>query len=135
SGTITAAVNGRRYQYAFYPLSSLDWYYVAAVEVAPLLASKEKPATTDPRKAVAAQPKAPPPQPATASVSPPRPAPLADVGAGTEARDDAGAPDGGALRSGKLVPWPSASAAPSGEAPMPPNPFEKWKAYERRKKP
>ena len=30
SGSLVAEVNGRRYRYAYHPLSSLDWYYVAA---------------------------------------------------------------------------------------------------------
>ena len=50
SGSLAADVNGRRYQYSYYPLTSLDWYYVASSEVGHMLASKEPIVTSDPRK-------------------------------------------------------------------------------------
>ena len=134
SGTLVADVNGRRYRYGFHPLARLDWYYIAAGEEERLLASNEKTDTSDPRKAVAPPPTGPSPKPVASSppaASAAAPAEASDAGAGV----DAGvAPDGGALPR-KLGPMPKSSAAASGEAPLPPNPFDKWKVYDRKKKP
>jgi serine/threonine-protein kinase len=128
SGTIVAEVNGRRYQYAFQPLTTVDWYYVSVGEVGKMMASKGKLVTSDPRKAVDAPVKAPRPQP---SAPPPVVAPATPP-------EDAGAPVGEAADAGaavrKLGPSPKPSADPSGEAPLPPNPFDKWKVYERKPK-
>ncbi len=139
SGSLVATVNGRRYQYAYHPLSSVDWYYVAAGEVGRMMDSKEKIVTSDPRKSIAA----PSPAPSSRSIagSPPPgaapAAPLAEADAGQEPTGDGGASDAGLprARSGVPGPMPKASAAASGEPPVPPNPFEKWKVYERKKKP
>jgi serine/threonine-protein kinase len=144
SGSLVTVVNGRRYQYAFHPLSSVDWYYVAASELGHLVDSKEKIVNSDPRKAIAAPSPAPSSKPIAA---PPQTAvapavPRAEVDAGQEAPADAGA--NGAADAGSPNPslppsrsgtWSTKpSAAPSDEPPAPPNPFEKWKFYERKKK-
>ena len=132
SGTLVAEVGGRRYQYAFHPLASMDWYYVAASEVGQMMASKTKLDTSDPRKAAA--PSTPPPRRAA---PPPPAAPAAsatapaDVGADVDAGE---APDAGAPGR-KLGPLPKAPTDPSADPPIPPNPFDKWKVYERKKKP
>jgi serine/threonine-protein kinase len=147
SGSLVAVVNGRRYRYTYHPLSSLDWYYVAAGEVERMEESKEKIVTSDPRKVGRAP--APPPPPKSVAASPaPAPsaapaAPPAEADAGQEAPGDGGAadaptaPDAGLAtrRSGVPGPLPRAATAPSGEAAPPPNPFDKWKVYERKKKP
>jgi hypothetical protein len=137
SGSLVAEVNGRRYRYAFHPLSSLDWYYVAAAEEGRVEKSKQKLATSDLRKVIAAPAPAPSPKSAPAPTSPvaARAAPLAGADAGQEAPSDAGAAaldDAGLPRTRLPGPLPKASATP-GDAP--PNPFDKWKAYERKKKP
>jgi len=134
SGTLVANVNGRRYRYGFHPLATLDWYYVAAGEEEGLLASNEKTDTSDPRKAVATPPKGPSPKPIASSLpaaSAAAPAEASDAGAGVDAGE---ASDGGTLPR-KLGPMPRSSAAAGGEAPLPPNPFDKWKVYDRKKKP
>ena len=102
-----------------------------------MLESKEKLVTSDPRKVIAA--------PAAGSVAEARrgaaaPAPRPPrLSPGRTAADDAGAAPTRARPTrapgGKPGPMPKASAAPSGEPPMPPNPFDKWKVYERKKKP
>jgi hypothetical protein len=136
SGTVVAEVNGHRYRYGFHPLATLDWYYVAAGEEERLLASNEKADTSDPRKPTQLPTARPSPKLVAASpvaASAAAPAEAIDAGAGTDT--DAGdSPDGGAL-SRKLGPMPKSSAAAGAEAPMPPNPFDKWKAYDRKKKP
>jgi serine/threonine-protein kinase len=140
SGTMVAKVNGRRYQYAYHPLSSLDWYYVAAAEVGQVVDSKKELITSDPRKAIDTPATTPAPK-ATGTATPaPKPIPAAsadpgDAGAAADAGDalDAGAPDASAAKV-KLGPLPKPTGEP-GEAPLPPNPFDKWKVYERKKKP
>ncbi len=130
SGTLVAEVNGRRYRYGFHPLAVLDWYYVAAGEEERLLASNEKTDTSDPRKATEPRPTGPSPKPVASSppaASAAAPAEASDAGAGE-------APDGGTLPR-KLGPMPRSSAAASGQASMPPNPFDKWKVYDKKKKP
>lgn len=148
SGTLVAEVNGRRYQYAFHPLSSLDWYYVSASEVGRMMDSKGKLDTSDPRKAIRSTPGATPKAPTKAPSPKPLPttAPTADPveTADAGAVGDAGGDAGGALAPGspgypgtgprKLGPLPKPSAEPGSDAPMPANPFEKWKVYDRRKK-
>ena len=133
SGSLVAEVNGRRYRYAYHPLSSLDWYYVSAAEEGRMEKTKQKLATSDPRKAVAVPAAAPSPK--AAATSPPPVAvpstPEAPDGAGADA-DGGPAVDAGPLRTAPLGPMPKASAAP-GDGP--PNPFNKWKVYERKKKP
>jgi serine/threonine-protein kinase len=142
SGTLVADVDGHRYRYGFYPLSSLDWYYVSAVEEGPVPAGKEQVGTSEPPK-IEAPAKGTSPRP----VAPPPPAttPVVDAGEGVgpdaaiDAGEgvDAGEPiDAGTPRlTGKLPPRPTPSGAPSADAPLPPNPFDKWKVYDRRKKP
>jgi serine/threonine-protein kinase len=138
SGTLVATVNGRRYRYAYHPLSSVDWYYVASGEEGRLIESTEKIVTSDPRKALAAP--SPSPSPRPVAVSPPPSVvvavPVAAADAGHEAPPDAGAADVAALPDAgrKLGPLPKGSAS-GGEPLAPPNPFEKWKVYERKKKP
>ena len=140
SGTLVAEVNGRRYRYGFHPLATLDWYYVAASEEERLLASNKKADTSDPRKATQPQSKGPSPKPVAssppaASAAAPAEASDAGAGSGSGSGSDAGeAPDGGTLPR-KLGPTPKSSAAAGGEASMPANPFDKWKAYDRKKKP
>lgn len=134
SGTLVAEVNGRRYRYGFHPLAMLDAYYVAAGEEERLLASNEKADTSDPRKATQPPSKGPSPKPNASSppaASAAAPAEASDAGADVDAGE---APDGGPLPR-KLSPLPKSSAATGGEAPMPPNPFDKWKVYDRKKKP
>ena len=134
SGTLVAEVNGRRYRYGFHPLATLDWYYVAAGEEERLLASNEKAETSDPRKPTQPRPKGPSPKPVASSPPAPSaaaPAEASDAGAGVDAGE---APDGDTLPR-KLGPLPKSSATASGETPMPPNPFDKWKVYDRKKKP
>jgi serine/threonine-protein kinase len=135
SGTLVAEVNGRRYRYGFHPLASLDWYYVAAGEEDRMMASHDRTGTSDPRRRVEAPAKGP--KPAASSPAPPAataasPAEAGDAGA-VEVREllDAGALP---LRNPRLGPPPKTAAEPSGEAAMPPNPFEKWKVYDRKKK-
>ncbi|APR88081.1 Serine/threonine protein kinase PrkC, regulator of stationary phase [Minicystis rosea] len=135
TGTLVAEVNGRRYRYAFQPLAVLDGYYVAAAEEGRMTGSKAKLETSDPRKAVEAPaPKPLASSPARPAATPNAPAPVHDAGAEIDAGEiDAGeAADAGPAR--KLGPMPKSSTDP-GEAPLPPNPFEKWKAYDRKKKP
>ncbi len=135
SGSLVATVNGRRYRFAFHPLSSLDWYYVAAAEEERVEGSDEKIATTDPRKAIRAPSPSPSPR-AAAAPPPPRAAPASASGtpvAEADAGQDAVPPDAGPRRV--PGPMPKSSAARPDEAPLPPNPFEKWKAYEGKKKP
>ncbi|MFS8065680.1 MAG: protein kinase domain-containing protein, partial [Byssovorax sp.] len=134
SGTLVAEVNGRRYRYGFHPLATLDWYYVATGEEERLLASNEKTDTSDPRKVTQPRPTGPSPKPVASSPpasSAAAPAEASDAGAGVDAGE---APDGGTLPR-KLGPMPKSSAAAGGEAPLPPNPFDKWKVYDRKKKP
>ncbi|MFT3764254.1 MAG: serine/threonine protein kinase [Minicystis sp.] len=133
AGTMVAEVNGRRYQYTYQPLTSLDWYYVSAGEVGKMMGSKQKPVTSDPRKAIEARTPPAPPKPVASSATPVSSA--APAAASAEAAVDA--PDAGAPARlpGKLGPLPKSSADPGGDAPLPPNPFDKWKAYERKKKP
>jgi hypothetical protein len=136
TGTMVAEVDGRRYQYTFQPLTSLDWYYVSAGELGKVIDSKEKLVTSDPRKAIESRTRAIAPKP-PASAAAPRAAPVAataepvDAGAAVDAGE---APDAGATLR-KPGPMPKTSADPSGDAPLPPNPFDKWKVYERKKKP
>ncbi|MFO0760943.1 MAG: serine/threonine protein kinase [Byssovorax sp.] len=67
SGTLVAEVNGHRYRYGFYPLSSLDWYYVSAGEEDPAPERKEPVGTSEPprrdapAKGTSPKPVAPPP--------------------------------------------------------------------------
>jgi hypothetical protein len=129
SGTLVAEVNGRRYRYGFHPLATLDGHYVAAGEEERLRASNETTDTSDPRKATEPRPTGPSPKPVASSspaASAAAPAEASDAGAGE-------APDGGPLPR-KLGPMPKSSAA-GGAAPLPPNPFDKWKVYDRKKKP
>jgi hypothetical protein len=143
SGSLVATVNGRRYQYAFHPLSSVDWYYVAASDLGHLVDGKEKIVNSDPRRLVAATPPSPVASPKPAAPPPPAvPAPAVVVDAGTDAVLDAGVgADAGADAGASPTPsvrgvrgaWPKPSAAAGDEAAAP-NPFEKWKYYERKKK-
>ena len=140
SGTLVAEVNGQRYRYGFHPLSSLDWYYVSAGKEEPVPESKEKLDTSAPPSGQAPV-KASAPKPVAA----PPPAKEVEAGDGVDAGAtvdagevaDAGeANDAGTAKlTGKLGPRPPPSGAPSAEAPLPPNPFDKWKVYDRRKKP
>ena len=150
SGSLEAVVDGRAWQYAFYPLATLDWYFVAAGEVRRMLASEAKITSSDPRTvALASSPSAPPPdtspQPTATAL---RAAPVdADAGAGVivdagaDAAEDALA-DAGAV--GGMDPrkrrWPDAgtpAAAPPSAVPTapvaPPNPFDKWRVYDKKK--
>lgn len=137
SGSLVAEVDGRRYRYAYHPLSSLDWYYVASGEEGRLEKSQQKLVTSDPRKVTAVPAPAPSPK-SLAALPSPRTAPatpLAEADAGHEAPAavDAGpAPEASAPRIRVPGPMPKPPAAPSD---APPNPFEKWKVYERKKKP
>jgi serine/threonine-protein kinase len=149
SGGLVADVGGKKWQYAYYPLATLDWYYVAAGRVQRMMASKARVTTSDPRKLVAAAA----PAPAVATVAPSATPTSPDVpDAGADAGDDAGpdggddagaadagiadagAHDAGVLRDGGLPayrkpgPMPKATAKPEVEA----NPFEPWKAYEKK---
>ncbi|MFO0760944.1 MAG: hypothetical protein U0359_30990 [Byssovorax sp.] len=58
-----------------------------------------------------------------------------DAGDAGEAVDAGEAADAGAARLTGKLPRPSPSGVPSADAPLPPNPFDKWKVYDRRKKP
>jgi hypothetical protein len=127
SGTIVAEIDGQAWQYAYYPLSTLDWYYVAAGKVGTMMDSKSEPVvTTDPRKpgkktsgglptatarpSVAAVPR-PPPDPKDAGA--PADAGVADAGV-----------DGGREKKAKQP--------ASYDRYQPPNPFEKWKVYDKK---
>ncbi len=106
-----------------------------------MLKSKEKIVTSDLRKVIAAPSKPPPPKSAAASPldkAAPAPTPATPLAGhdDLDAAADAGAQaDGGA--PGRIPgPMPKVhdGTAPSGEPPAPPNPFDKWKVYEKRKK-
>jgi serine/threonine protein kinase len=133
SGTLVAEVNGHRYRYAFHPLSTLDWYDVVVADEGRIVDSHQKLATSDPRRLIAAASSArsarsidsPPPAPPATSV-----APVAAMDGGNESRLD-GAAEAGQVQ--KHHHTPKTSATPNADAPLPPNPFEKWKAYERKK--
>ncbi len=139
SGSLVANVNGRPYRYAYHPLSSVDWYYVAVGEERRMLDSKEKIVTSDPRKVIAAPARPPPPKSAVAS--PPVTGPAAPLRRG--GRRGPATPEGrrtarpAGLDAGRKLggPLSKPSTAPSADAPLPPNPFDKWKVYERKKKP
>jgi eukaryotic-like serine/threonine-protein kinase len=150
SGTRAHDVDGRPWQYAYYPLANLDWYYVAVSEVDQMVSSKEKVETSDPRQVVKAaataaatsgrRPAAPPPTP-TPPPAGTEAATAVDAGAdqddrGADPSASATADDAGA----RPAPWPTArknpprpTAAPSSDA-LPPNPFEPWKVYRKPKK-
>jgi serine/threonine-protein kinase len=141
SGSLVATVNGRRYRYTYHPLSSVDWYYVSAADEGRMLDSKQKVVTSDPRKPAAAPSVAPSPRaaatsqtrasPAAAQVTAGRDTPSLDAGSTeTPSSVDAGAPPKPRVGG----PLPKAATTASGEAPLPPNPFDKWKVYERKKK-
>jgi hypothetical protein len=148
SGSLAADVNGRHYQYSYYPLASLDWYYVAASEVGHMLASKEPMVTSDPSNVV--HPSSPAPSPKLVVGSAPARATSSalpvevDAGAPADAGSNGGDPhtpgpagdarDAGVPLQGRLGlgPLPKPSLVPRRE---PPNPFEKWKVYERKKTP
>jgi serine/threonine-protein kinase len=141
SGSLVAVVNGRRYRYTYHPLSTLDWYYVSAADEGQMTESKPKVTTSDPRKPIAAPSASASPTPA--ATSPPRSAvPIAaDAGAAQEpALTDAGAAaDVAALPDAGSRPWRSGAPGkpttePNGEPTIAPNPFDKWKVYERKKK-
>jgi hypothetical protein len=139
SGSLVATVNGRRYRYTYHPLSSVDWYYVSAADEGRMLDSKQKVVTSDPRKPAA--PSALSTKPAT-TPSPSRPPVAAPAAARVDAPSiDAGSTetpssvDAGAFPRGRVGgPLPKAGTTATGEAPLPPNPFDKWKVYERKKK-
>ena len=78
SGTREEDVGGQAYQYAYYPLANLDWYYIAVSEVDRMVATTEKVETSDPRRVVAAATVAP----SLAVAPPPAPAPPPTTQAG-----------------------------------------------------
>lgn len=135
SGSLVAKVNGRPYRYTYHPLSSLDWYYVAAGEEERVEKSKEKLVTSDPRKASPAPAPAPSPRPVAASPLPVPTAASAASAASAAPLAEAELPPDAGLSPRRSGPLSRASTAPSGEPPAPPNPFDKWKVYERKKKP
>jgi hypothetical protein len=138
SGTLVADVEGKPWQFSYYPLATMDGYYVAAGQVSQMLTStNSNKATTDPRKVAeapvstpapfrTASTPAPQPQvaaPAPVDAGPPPPDPP-DASAGAE---DPGAADAGARVRGKgPMPKPRASVDDVS------NPFEKWKAYQKK---
>jgi serine/threonine-protein kinase len=158
SGSLEAIVEGTAWQYAFYPLATLDWYFVAASQAERLLRSETRTAPSDPhRVAQATSAAAPPadtsPQPVATALRPAAPVEAdagADAGADVDAGADAGVAAGPDLDAGAgIAPdprkqrWPdagaaptatpAATAAPTGAPPPPPNPFDKWRVYDKKK--
>jgi eukaryotic-like serine/threonine-protein kinase len=132
SGSLETTSDGRTLLTTFYPLASLDWYFVAIADVPRMLASEEKIATSDPRKVIAAARAAQTPPAAPRATAAARVAPDAPHAGVTEPAD-AGA-DGGPTR--RRVPGPLPVAAPSTSAPPPlRNPFDKWKEYDKAHRP
>ena len=116
-------------------------HHALILSISLFLIDIEKIETSDLRQVIAAPSKAPSPKSVAASPPPapvPVPVPAARPVDDTpgDAPDAGGSPDGG-LWPGRLPgPMPKAhdATAPSGEPPAPPNPFDKWKVYEKRKK-
>ncbi len=139
SGSLETQSVGHNWVTTYYPLSSVDWYYVAVADRGKMLSSKAKVTSSDPRKVIAA---------ATAAVrrpaAPPPPAPVRDVpDAGDDAGDDAGldaSVDAG-LDGGDDAGLDAAAAAPDAggplrkPGPMPQrSPFDTWGEYDKGKK-
>jgi hypothetical protein len=129
SGSVETAGDGHTWLTTFYPLASMDWYFVAIADVPKMLASEVKIATSDPRKVIAAAKAALPVLGTTRATAAPRPREVPD--AGVDAGVDAGAVDAGLPRRipGPMPVAPTPSATPSA-APLR-NPFDKWKEYEK----
>ncbi len=138
SGTEEHAADGHAWQYAYYPLASLDWYYVAVSETESG-SSTDEGATGDAKHAgnaraggtTGAKP-APPPtttSPVDSNDAPAAAAPSAEASA--EA-----APSASASADPRRMPWPKKNAAPAASSSdaLPPNPFDPWKVYRKPKK-
>ncbi len=130
SGSIEHEEGGKTWLSTFYPLSSLDWYYVAIANVGTMMSGKPAAPSIDPRKIVsAAVPK--PPLPVPLAAAPPLPPPTASAAeepADAGAPSDAGPPaDAGAPKLKGRMPV----APPPGPGEAPRNPFEKWKEYDK----
>ena len=147
SGTEEHAVDGHAWQYAYYPLANLDWYYVAVSEADDDVGASPEPAAAAPRGGNT-RPQAAPTQASRAPSPSPRPAAtesaaqVVDAGAAADATPpDAGAAAADAVDAGRdprTMPWPSARGAaphpPASSDALPPNPFDPWKVYRKPKK-
>lgn len=145
-GHAAASVDGQPVLVTYYPLHSVEWYFVTVASVTNMLDSEPQKEPTTPwagavPSALPVVPVAPPPKPV---VEPP------DAGAGGE---DAGVEDAGAGGSAPEPPqpppptgvWPSPkssttppappspSPSPGAPPPIPKNPFDKWDAYKKDK--
>lgn len=136
SGSVEFEEGGRRWISTYYPLSSIDWYYVGTASVRTMMASESKVATSDPRAVASAnnaRGQSRVPRGAAAAA----PAPATSVAieapdAGVDAGDDAGADagDDAAAPPSKKRP----AEKPNSKRPEPErNPFEKWKEYDKGK--
>jgi hypothetical protein len=151
SGTIEYEQDGRRWMASYYPLATLDWYYVSVAEHGQMMKSEQKAPPSDPRKVITGgSARAPIAPPAASPLAPAAPQVTASAAEEPDAGpDDAGAPDAGLPPWARMtaVPRASTSAPPAAAEPPPPppptasasaipkNPFDKWEHYQRKKEP
>lgn len=147
SGSLEHIENGRKVLTTYYPLSTLDWYYVAVADVESMTSSSTKVGSSDPRKvtrlaakaasaaasARAAQHPAPsaPVEPPDAGVPDASPDPESPPPSASSPPPPA--PDAGAALPGlvgrPLVPFKPVPSASRSAEPVERNPFDKWHEY------
>ncbi len=143
SGSVETTSGGHKWLTTYYPLASLDWYYVAVADAGKMLTSQVKVVNSDPRKVIAAAATGLRKPAARATVAPTREVPDAgddagdDAGldAGDDAGDDAGLDGGGDDAGLDAARAPDAGGPLRKPGPMPQrSPFDTWGEYDKGKK-